>query len=95
MKFVKYIIIISFTLTVSTCNCLAYMNYSEKNQNSILEDAECITIIVDEGDTLWNIAKPYYDGDKDFRNLIYSIKKINDLEESLIYPGQKIIIPLL
>lgn len=95
MKIIKYFIIVVLTLTVSTCNCFAYMNYSEKNKGCILKDGSYITIVVNEGDTLWNIAKPYYDGKADYRNLISTIKEINEINECVIYPGQEILIPLL
>lgn len=65
-----------------------------KEQSVTSEDETAhVEITVKEGDTLWNIAKPYYDGKSDYRKFIYEIRKLNDLEEGVIYPGQVIIIP--
>ena len=56
------------------------------------------TIYVSSGDTLWTIASEeqennlYYE-DKDIRDIIYEIKKINNLEnKSNLIVGQKLII---
>lgn len=49
-------------------------------------------VIVNEGDTLWEIAldnKP----DCDIRYYIYQIKELNHIESDNIYKGQKIILP--
>ncbi len=57
-------------------------------------------IYVSSGDTLWNIAKyeqehnNYYKG-KDVREIIYDIKKINNLSSSQLNVNQKILIPSL
>lgn len=56
------------------------------------------TIYVSSGDTLWNIAKEeqennsYYE-DKDIRDIVYQIKKLNNIQNnSNLIEGQKIII---
>ncbi|MBE5926483.1 MAG: DUF3794 domain-containing protein [Lachnospiraceae bacterium] len=41
--------------------------------------------IVEEGDTLWNIAKSFY-------TTVDNIKKINNLQSDLIYPGDKLLV---
>ncbi|HHV94940.1 MAG TPA: LysM peptidoglycan-binding domain-containing protein [Clostridiaceae bacterium] len=47
---------------------------------------------VSKGDTLWEIAtKNAKSGD--VRKLIYKIKKINNLKDSVIYPGMILKIP--
>jgi len=51
------------------------------------------TLIVQKGDTLWTIARQYRSGD-DPRALVHEIKKLNQLSESSIYPGQALKIPL-
>ncbi len=50
-------------------------------------------IAVQEGDTLWDIAIKYSNG-SDIRRYIYEIKKINNIPDSIIYPGTLIKIPL-
>lgn len=56
------------------------------------------TIYVSSGDTLWTIAKEeqennsYYEN-KDIRDIIYQIKKLNNIQnDSKLIEGQKIII---
>jgi len=52
------------------------------------------TIVVEKGDTLWNIVKANCHNYKDIRDAIYSVKKYNNLTTANIYPGQEIKIPL-
>ncbi|MFZ3171582.1 MAG: LysM peptidoglycan-binding domain-containing protein [Carboxydocellales bacterium] len=49
-------------------------------------------VFVREGETLWKIAQKH-GGDGDIRELIHQIKKLNKLEYSVIYPGQRLIVP--
>ncbi|WP_339202699.1 LysM peptidoglycan-binding domain-containing protein [Paenibacillus sp. FSL K6-3182] len=55
--------------------------------------AEEQIIRVQSGDTLWNIAKQVSDGSHDIRYIVYLIKDRNDLQSTVIKPGQKLIIP--
>ncbi|MFN2364601.1 MAG: LysM peptidoglycan-binding domain-containing protein [Halarsenatibacteraceae bacterium] len=50
--------------------------------------------MVNNGDTLWNLARRYYDSNTDLRKVIFEIKEINNMTTSDIRPGQQIIIPL-
>lgn len=50
-------------------------------------------VVVRDGETLWQIAKSH-NNESDIREFIHQIKKLNKLEHSLIYPGQKIMIPI-
>lgn len=53
----------------------------------------CIKVTVDEGDTLWKIAKEYKNENEDIRKVIYEIRKINKLDSAVIVPGQILLIP--
>lgn len=63
-------------------------------------DTQYREIYVCSGDTLWDIAKneqqnnDYYKG-KDIREIIFHIKKINNLPSSDLNINQKILIPSL
>lgn len=63
-------------------------------------DTQYHEIYVCSGDTLWDIAKneqqnnDYYKG-KDIREIIFHIKKINNLPSSDLNINQKILIPSL
>ncbi|QAY66050.1 LysM peptidoglycan-binding domain-containing protein [Paenibacillus protaetiae] len=51
-------------------------------------------VLVSSGDTLWDIANEYVNGQEDVRRLIFDIEKRNNLDSALIHPGQTIIIPV-
>lgn len=54
---------------------------------------EKIVVEVEVNDTLWSIAKEHGSKEMDIRETIYLIKKINELESAMIYPGQELEIP--
>lgn len=64
------------------------------------KDIEYREIYVSRGDTLWTIAKSeqqnneYYKG-KDIRDIIFDIKKVNNLTTTELVANQKILIPSL
>lgn len=49
---------------------------------------------VDQGDSLWEIARQYKNPDMDIREYIYLIKKTNKLNGSQIVAGQLLMIPV-
>lgn len=51
-------------------------------------------IKVESGDTLWNLAQEFGPENKDVREVVYEICKINDISADSIYPGQTIRIPI-
>ena len=62
-------------------------------QNVSLGDSipEYVTITVSKGDTLWTIARDYYQ-EKDVRDVIEQIKEINNLKNSNIKVGQELLL---
>ena len=64
------------------------------------KDTQYREIYICSGDTLWDIAKHeqennnYYKG-KDIREIIFDIKKVNNLSSSNLNINQKILIPSL
>jgi len=62
-------------------------------QNVALGDSipEYITITVSKGDTLWTIARNYYQ-ENDVRNIVEEIKEINNLKNSNIKVGQELLL---
>jgi len=57
------------------------------------KDMELIQVHVKPGDSLWLLAEKYDNNQTDLRKLIYQIKEINNIGDT-IYPGQVIEIPL-
>lgn len=52
---------------------------------------EYVSVYVCKGDTLWSIAKDYYD-ETDIRNRVSEIKEINNLKNSSIIEGQELLL---
>lgn len=52
-----------------------------------------IIVTVRDGDTLWNIAKTHKPHE-DIRKSIYKIEHLNNIDKSIIYPGQQLKIPI-
>ncbi|WP_366921790.1 LysM peptidoglycan-binding domain-containing protein [Metallumcola ferriviriculae] len=63
------------------------------DQNAVGSDQEMVQIVVEEGDSLWSICKELQ-MEGDIRRMIYQIKIINNLEQSTIYPGQVLLVPV-
>lgn len=51
-------------------------------------------IIVQSGDTLWNLAEEFGPDNKDVREVVYEICEINDISADSIQPGQTILVPV-
>ncbi|MDP4092764.1 MAG: LysM peptidoglycan-binding domain-containing protein [Bacillota bacterium] len=81
-RFCTFIIILTvLAITVFTAG-ISYGYKDTPNQK----------VVVSSGDTLWGIAEKYNQG-SDIRETVYEIKKLNKLESSDIYIGQKLIVP--
>lgn len=78
------VIICVLIITIISQKCLA------QRQGELKE------IFVNESDTLWNIAYDicYENEHLNIQNVIIEIKKINNLNTSDIYVGQKLFIPV-
>ncbi|MDD3168594.1 MAG: LysM peptidoglycan-binding domain-containing protein [Eubacteriales bacterium] len=64
------------------------------NQAESLTKPTYSEIIIQSGDTLWNLAQEFGPDDKDVRQIVYEICKLNDISADSIYPGQEILIPV-
>ncbi|NLM49519.1 MAG: LysM peptidoglycan-binding domain-containing protein [Clostridiaceae bacterium] len=82
----KLFLLLLLVTLVITINVSAFCNFSQKPD-------EYVIIKINPGDTLWDIAK-YYSNGQDIRKVIYEINKINNLEGSNIYPNQLIKVPI-
>lgn len=59
------------------------------------EEQDYITIEVNDGESIWNIARKYRQENLDIRRMVYMIKKANKIDDSILQPGQKLKIPVL
>lgn len=55
---------------------------------------ECIAVIVEEGDSLWQIAERFVNNQMDIRHYINLIQQHNRMKTVDIYPGDVIEVPL-
>ena len=62
------------------------------NVNEIQYD-ETTEVCVRQGDTLWSIASSVNNNSYDTRKIVNEIKNINDMDNTCIAPGQKLITP--
>ncbi len=65
--------------------------------NSLLAKKEFVTkeLVVMPGDTLWSIANEMVDEDNtDVYRIMYDIKEINNMTDSIIYVGDIIFVPI-
>jgi len=80
---ISVIILLTITLiTLYTVNALTEKEIYYKN------------IEIKNGQTLWKIVENEFGKDIDIRKYVYKIKKINNLENSNIRPGQVLKIPI-
>lgn len=88
-KFIRSLIVIAGLIIVAL---LSINNTYSKTEISYKED------YIVKGDTLWSIAEneinsnEYYKN-KDIREVMFEIKKVNNLQNGDLTVGQKIIIP--
>lgn len=82
-------VVIIFVMSFFIFNAAA----STPKANIAMED-EVVTY-VGSGDTLWSIAKNYYEDVSDVGYIVYLIMDRNNLESSTIHPGQTLILPSL
>ena len=89
-KFLRMVILIVGIIIISSI-CFCNISFSKG-------EIKTKTIYVSNGDTLWTIAReeqennPYYEN-KDVRDIIYEIRKTNNLENnSNLNEGQELII---
>ena len=77
-KFIRSITIIVFLLSILYSTSIARIDKEE----------ETTLYTVNKGDTLWTIAQEYKADNKDIRQYIYELKKINNITNSNIYDGK-------
>lgn len=84
--FISLVIIAVFALTAAVFGC---------SNASGLETQEYRTVVVKNGDTLWNIASENCDNnDKDIRKTIHEIETINKLDSQYLQAGQELVVPV-
>ncbi len=78
----RFIIVITILIVLVITLC-SHCSAMPKNN-------EIESITVSAGDTLWSIASEHKKSGQDVREYLYELRKLNNLENCTIYPGQKI-----
>jgi|SRR6056297_1471040 len=81
-------------ITISLVIVLLFTFYNFKAFSASKEEHQYIEILVQDGDTLWDITKEYYDGTKDIRRIVHDVGNINGIEGAMIKPGDRILVPV-
>lgn len=98
-RFTIFVILLLFSAafiinTIIGSNAVtAFDDKSGEMKNTVSAKAS-VSITVSQGDNLWNIAKKYKSEDMDVREAVYYIKDANNMEQSLLVSGQKLVIPV-
>lgn len=79
------------TVTVLVLIIMSFMvSFAFANQ----EHEETIKIIVNSGETLWEIAGENNPNKEDLRKLVHEIMELNNLKSGTIYASQELLIPV-
>ncbi len=89
---------LSFIVTISLLAVCFFAGFSLQSRQATqaAEAVNCLTVVVEPGDTLWQLGKEYnpqYNGH--MGKAIYQVQKANNLSDSRIYTGQVLMIPRL
>ncbi len=82
-------VVIMLGIIISGFSALTGLNIS-----TALTKPQYEYVHIENGDTLWDIAKKYKSNDTDIRKAVFEISKVNDgMEASDLYPGMVIAVP--
>ena len=81
------VMIVSFSVYTIAGKASAYADSDEDN-------GTYKTVVVESGDSLWQIAAENSNGSVDLREVVYTICEINDITAGDIQPGEEILIPV-
>lgn len=87
-KKVRLILVVVILTMLLGLGITSFQTVNAANQENV------ITVTVNEGDTLWGIAKKYNTSNKDIRKVVYEIEKANNIKKCIIYPGQQLKVPI-
>ena len=84
---------ICFALAVCLTICFVIAGVFNKSEAKTKRDMRYTEVTIEEGDTLWDLAKVYGSDDKDIREVIYDICSLNGINAGDLRPGQIIRVP--
>jgi len=87
----KFILIVM--LLAAVISAAARLPYLINSERIVIDPNNTVEIEVVSGDTLWDIAERL-NLPRDTRVIIEEIRILNNLEDSTIYPGQVLLVPM-
>ena len=87
-RFITFVTVLILLFYVIVAGIFSKATALDNNRNSY------VTIEVAEGDTLWDITRTYGNPKKDIGENIYDICKENGIKNSIIYPGEELLIKI-
>ena len=73
---------------------VAWYVFRPLSTEALDEPLTVITVSVEKGDSLWEIAERFDNNKMDLRRYIYIIEQYNRLDTSVLQPGQQLRIPV-
>lgn len=86
-RFISFMSVVILACVIITGSAMGAFNAHSKDVTTYT------TVQVQAGDTLWNLAREYGSADKDVRQVIYDICKLNSVSAESLQVGQYITIP--
>lgn len=77
-RFISVVAILMIVIITLFSNC------------SAVKKIETEDVVISAGDTLWSISCEYKKDGQDVREYLYELRKLNNLTDCTIYPGQEI-----
>lgn len=89
-------ILVAFLIGMLFMGGICYSLFSpEKSQAANIREKRVVSVMVEEEDTIWTIARRYYTEEcGSIKNYISEIKKCNSLDSDTIYAGYPLIVPV-
>ena len=85
----RFIIIVAVLVSI-ICSTLIIATTRTKGYS----EPEHIKVVIEPGDTLWDIVCDYYGNNVDIRRMIADIRNENEMTDSELHVGQVLLIPV-
>ena len=88
---IRFSIFLAFIAVLILSTYMAFVRVTDA-QGDTVERYEIIS--VNDGDSLWTLAKNHVPKDMDIREYVYHVAKYNDVDPGDLNPGEKIKLPI-
>lgn len=86
---VSYIVV--FALITAASIAFAWSRIPDLSEG---QSSEYRQVVVQPGDTLWDLAREHGPEGADLRRTVYEIRTLNGLVDAQIHPGQHLLLPI-